>query len=286
MASCMRPREAGDSVRTLYVSDLDGTLLGGDGRLSRYAVDALNRLIGGGMLFAYATARSFATAAKVTRGIRMSLPAIVYNGTFIVDGLSGERLLSNTLDKGFVADAADFLGRRGVRALVYAFVDGVERVSWLRGGVNDGIAEYIASRAGDPRLREAATPAELFAGEVFYITCVGEREEMLAVRDEYAPRSDCNLTLTQESGRAWWCELMSPAASKGSAVLRLKAMLGADRVVAFGDQVNDLPLFAAADECYAVANAAPRLKAAATGVVGPNDGDGVVRWLEERRARP
>ena len=34
-------------------------------------------------------------------------------------------------------------------------------------------------------------------------------------------------------------------------------------------------------EGYAVANAAPELKAAATGVIGSNREDGVVRWLEK-----
>lgn len=41
-------------------------------------------------------------------------------------------------------------------------------------------------------------------------------------------------------------------------------------MVAFGDNLNDLPLFAAADESYAVSNAHERILAAATGVIGSN----------------
>ena len=47
----------------------------------------------------------------------------------------------------------------------------------------------------------------------------------------------------------------------------------------FGDGENDVDLFEAADEAYAVANAADVLKAVATGVIGAND-DGVARWLD------
>lgn len=36
-----------------------------------------------------------------------------------------------------------------------------------------------------------------------------------------------------------------------------------------------------ADECYAVENAHPDLKAVATGIIGANEEDGVARWLEE-----
>ena len=56
-------------------------------------------------------------------------------------------------------------------------------------------------------------------------------------------------------------------------------MLGADRVVSFGDGKNDLPLFQASDACYAVANAVPELKKCATAVIGSNQEDGVAAWL-------
>ena len=58
-------------------------------------------------------------------------------------------------------------------------------------------------------------------------------------------------------------------------------MLGCTKLVCFGDAVNDLALFGEADERYAVANADPVLKAAATAVIGANDEDSVARWLEE-----
>lgn len=51
-------------------------------------------------------------------------------------------------------------------------------------------------------------------------------------------------------------------------------------MVVFGDGENDVDLFEAADEAYAVANAADVLKAVATGVIGANDEDGVARWLD------
>ena len=69
--------------------------------------------------------------------------------------------------------------------------------------------------------------------------------------------------------------------SKGTAARELKHMLGAEKLVVFGDAVNDLALFGEADERYAVANADPVLKAAATAVIGANDEDSVARWLEE-----
>ena len=74
---------------------------------------------------------------------------------------------------------------------------------------------------------------------------------------------------------------MPAGVSKASAARVLQEMLGCTKLVCFGDAVNDLALFGEADERYAVANADPVLKAAATAVIGANDEDSVARWLEE-----
>ncbi len=68
--------------------------------------------------------------------------------------------------------------------------------------------------------------------------------------------------------------------SKADAVLRLKASTGADRVVAFGDNLNDLPMFGVADLAVAVGNALPDVKDAADVVIDPNYTDSVARFIE------
>lgn len=52
-----------------------------------------------------------------------------------------------------------------------------------------------------------------------------------------------------------------------------------DRVVSFGDAINDIPMFRISDECYAVANAVTELKEIATGIIDSNEEDGVAKWL-------
>ena len=52
-------------MKTLYVSDLDGTLLRSDETISDYMNSTINELVNKGMIFSYATARSYYTAHKV-----------------------------------------------------------------------------------------------------------------------------------------------------------------------------------------------------------------------------
>ena len=78
--------------KTLFVSDLDGTLMRGDETLSAYTVQAVNRLIEQGMAFTYATARSIESARVITGGLRMKLPVITRNGAVLADNATGRHL--------------------------------------------------------------------------------------------------------------------------------------------------------------------------------------------------
>ena len=72
-------------MKALFVSDLDGTLLGRDSRLSPYGLRTLNELIAQGLPFTYATARSLSSARLVTKGLAVRCPVVTNNGVFIRD---------------------------------------------------------------------------------------------------------------------------------------------------------------------------------------------------------
>lgn len=61
----------------MYVSDLDGTLLNLQSRVSSFTASALNRLIADGMLFSIATARTPATVVALMDAVEMRLPVVL-----------------------------------------------------------------------------------------------------------------------------------------------------------------------------------------------------------------
>ena len=73
---------------------------------------------------------------------------------------------------------------------------------------------------------------------------------------------------------------MNYNANKSLAAKYLKESLKADKLICFGDNLNDVPLFKFADEKYAVKNAYDELKKLATGIIGSNNEDGVAKFLE------
>ena len=267
-------------MKTLYVSDLDGTLLRSDQKTSEYTNETINALVKDGMLFSYATARSWHTAHKVTDGLTAAFPLIVYNGAFIRENAGGKLLAENFFEKADAVKLIAELTESGVRPIVYAFVEGEERFSYQKDEINAPTWDFVFARAGDSRDRPVPGREGLTAGEVVYIVCIDEPERLLPFFKRCRELYHCVYQRDIYSGEQW-LEIMPKEASKSHAILQLKALLGCDRLVVFGDGINDLDMFHIADEAYAVENAVPELKAAATAVIGSNDEDGVAKWLSE-----
>ncbi len=269
-------------MQTLYVTDLDGTLLNSNDRISQYSIDTINGLVAKGMQFTYATARSLVSASVVAKGLSTTIPVIAYNGALIIHPATGEVIFSLSFTEEEAGYLSGVLRENGANPLVYAYVDGVERVSYVAGRENEGIQRYLDMRKGDRRFRPLSDETCLYQGDIFYFTCIADREELAPMYEIFAGDGRFRCTLQQELYRPeYFLEIMPKKASKAEAIKRLKEIWHCDRVVSFGDAINDIPMFEISDECYAVANAVPELKTHATGEIASNDEDGVAKWLAQ-----
>lgn len=264
-------------MKTLFVSDLDGTLLRSDETLSQFTIDTINKLTQKGILFSYATARSLVTAKKVTKGLHAHIPLIVYNGTFVMDNVTEEILIANYFDEG-IKDVIFDLIKENIYPIVYSFIDGVEKFSYIPEKCSEGMKAFLDTRKGDRRTNEVGKVDDLTLGKCFYITCIDEAEKLEPLSERYKDRYRVIYSKDVYTDYQW-LEIMPKAASKANAIMQLKQKLGCDRIVSFGDGANDIDMFKISDEAYAVENAIDELKSIATGVIESNNDDGVAKWL-------
>lgn len=270
--------------KTLYVTDLDGTLMRGDKTLSEFTVNTLNKLIDQGMLITYATARSFQSAWEITKDIHFKIPVITRNGTVFADQiLKKETDISRFPEKEVDTLKKLLTGTVERAGFVTAYFDGEMMKTYRHGNICPGLRKYVDEHANDRRMRAIGEDTDLFDGVVTYVTLIAERDELQPVYEKVRNAGNWECILQKDTyGDEYWLEICPQNATKAKAVLRCKEELLCDRVVVFGDSVNDLSMFAVADEACAVENGIEEVKAAATVIIPSNENDGVATYLRNR----
>ncbi|AEI44172.1 HAD family hydrolase [Paenibacillus mucilaginosus] len=274
--------------RVLYVSDLDGTLLNGRQEIPAQSREVLNALIREGMHFTIATARAYESVKRIVEGLELQVPVVLFNGVFIRDMAEGRYLVENYLDPLLAQEILRAYLDSGLNPLVYTMNAAGEPKVYYRGIFNESEAQYIGNRTagGDKRFTLVSDFAEIGEEQVITVNAIDRSGRMEAVFQTFRSRDACVCHYGPDvyAPAYHWLEISSLRATKREAVLALKAMGGYDRLVCFGDNLNDLSMFEAADECYAVSNAHPLALDAADGIIASNEENGVAYYLRDRIA--
>lgn len=274
-------RIAGDAS-TLYVSDMDGTLLRPDAELSSYTVETLNRLIRGGMSFTVASARSLASARAILAPLALSLPVILMNGVQIYDLRAGRFLHVEYIPEEALHLLLDLFKFYDVSGFLYGLVDDLQTTYYetLGSPAQKAFMEERIQRYQKP-FTQVSSYRDIADRGICYVSLMGKHDRLVPVRDALSriPGLAHVFYADVYFDEEWLLEIHSAQASKGHAVRSLRDRFGFGRLVGFGDNLNDQSMFAVCDETYAVGNAHPVLAASATGQIGTNRDDGVARWL-------
>lgn len=274
-------------MNRLFVSDLDGTLLDEQGRLTDTSFSILRKLLDDGLPFTVASARSVVSMREVLRGLPLRLPVIEFNGAFISDLATGQHRHCVAVERATAAAIIAAGIRYGVPPVVATFDHRADHV-YVLPPRNPAVSGYVTSRlaAGDPRIRPVDDLAVALAEQVVCLTFMERREalEPLAAMLQAQFGGQVRLLLFPEQYYPpWhWLAVYAAEATKARAIEILARDLGValGDVTVFGDQVNDIPMFEECGHAVAVANAAAELQAHADEVIGPHSTDSVARYLE------
>lgn len=271
-------------MKTLFLSDLDGTFLNSEGKITAKSAEIINKLTNNGILFTVATARTYATVMEMFKDIHLPCPLVLMNGVTIYDPNNKAILKSKSIPTDLGKRILKEYEKVGVEPMLY-FQQGETLEIYYRELTNDYQREYVAQRTdcSGKRFIHATEPVSMDDKNLVYIVSLDYYDRIKDVYEAVSKFEDAHCMFYKDNyvPDLYFLEIITKSVSKASGALEVKKMLGADKIVAFGDNLNDIPLFEIADECYAVSNAEDELKKIATDVIASNDEDAVAVFIDE-----
>lgn len=246
----------------MIVTDLDGTLFRTDKTVSAYTRDVLQRCRELGIRTAIATARGNPEKMLPTE---QSDAKILCNGALIVvDGAVHKQTIPYKI----------------ARPLLLACEKRGMRVTSQYGGTHYSSFDVAAVWPHIRRWEQVDFSRHDIDTEKINIESI-TAEDVAYILENIGP--DMHLQVARDGLGM----IMHTDATKSKAVAKLAKIWGIseEKIVCFGDDVNDIDMLRSAGISVAMDNALPEVKAVAKYVCDSNDNDGVARWLEEHVLR-
>jgi len=269
----------------LYISDLDGTLLNNDSKLSNFSRSNLIKLLDNGVNFTIASARSVISIQKLLEGINLELPIIEFNGAFISDLKTGKHEIINDIPEKF--EIFELLRTNGKKPFISTFSGSEDRLYYtvLQ---NDGMNWYYEDRIRnkDKRLLHTSDTGTALKEFVVCFTIIDKRENLIGLKnivsEKFGSAVELHLIENIYNPGWFWLTIHNKNASKDIAAKALCEKHGFDNLTVFGDNHNDISMFKIADNAIAVSNAEDELKQVATEIIESNEDDAVIKFILEK----
>jgi Cof subfamily protein (haloacid dehalogenase superfamily) len=258
------------------VLDLDGTLVDSEDRIHSDTQSAIADALAAGVVVMVATGRSEPSTIPILNRLKLTAPAIVYNGGALFCPVS-ERFLERR-----------FLSDRTVRRTIEFARGRACPVVVMRAGVKyaDPTDDPMLAKAlADMTLLEFADVTTVGTAEVIRITVMSNGHgDSASLYDDlaeslgepnYMTHFPLNVLPHHRDSPFQVTDIQPPCEGKAEAFRVLREIYGIEpeRVVTVGDATNDLPMLAGAGLAVVIENGHPEARALADRLIpGPETG--------------
>ncbi len=268
----------------VIATDLDGTLIASDTSISNQNLEAIKRLSERGANIALVTGRTFYEILPRL----IECPFIDYfvysNGACIYKQGSG-LAFSSCLPGDAALAIYDIFN--SYKTFIELYTHGKPLVDKSK-FCDFGFDYYKISPEFLPELKRSRIPvadlntemvknaADIEMFDVFFADAQERTECRRRIETEF-PEFEITTSLDNN------LEVMNRGINKGTGIKKLCEIAGYDLndIVAFGDSKNDITMFKAVENCYAVSNACPELKEISKDIACSND-ENIMLWAENK----
>lgn len=254
----------------LIATDMDGTLLNSDGEINTEIYDIIRKLNNDGVMFAAASGRQLMSLRRKFEPVADDIIYIAENGGYSVCG--DEEIYVNALDRSLVDEILTETEKIEDTSLFmcgkkYSYTNVPELAEIMR----NPVFGYEIKCVDDLR----NVDDDIFKIGLF--DNVDPRERTLKI---LKPKFEGRVHMTLSGYNS--LDFLNIETNKGVALKSVMERFGVKReeTVAFGDNYNDIEMFEAAGESYAMRNADEYVRGRAKNVIGTNDEDSVVKTIK------
>jgi Cof subfamily protein (haloacid dehalogenase superfamily) len=261
-----------DGAVGLVVSDVDGTLVDKQKKLTAGTIAAVGRLRGAGVGFTIISARPRSGMMPIAETLAIDDPMGAFNGGTIFRR-DGTVLEQHWIDPAVVAEIFALVGDAAVDRWVFA------DDRWYT-STDQGVHvehERIASNQA-PIVTRDFTPLYDRADKV---TFVSDDPALLGALHQRV-RAACGDRATVVQSQTYYLDVTATTANKGDGVALLAKAMGTPlaQTAVIGDQGNDVAMFARAGLSIAMGQGPAEVRAKADFTTGANDADGVAQAID------
>ena len=271
-------------MNKLFITDLDGTLLDREGKVSEKTKEIMNALTKKGVSFAVATARTILSVSNILDGLNVTAPCILMNGVCTYDMAERKYLLCHYIDPAATAEYVKTVsGRKDISPYIYTIKDN-ELCAYYENMDTEparSFAEERRKRYGKNFIQ--VDFKKLDPTYAVYFTMCGKKEAIEPYYNKLKNTEGLYVTFYRDTydTSVYYLEMCSDKASKAGGIRYLREHYDYDEIYCFGDNTNDIPMFDESDHRYAVANAVDELKKIADEIILSNDENGVATKIKE-----
>lgn len=249
----------------LYVTDLDDTFLTPQGKVSKTSKDIINSLLKEGLLFSIATARLITQAKWILEELELNIPVVLGNGAMLYSLEKNEILYENFIDNKDLKRLIAYFEEENIPLFVMAVnSENKDKLFYKANHLSDVMQRYFDRYQKDQdRFVKVESFHSLDVRGVVKLRTLGSFEQLVPVKQFIDQNFSCQTYLTREFGEEGVYgafEVNHKNVGKHVGALKLKEIVKAEKLVCFGDEANDIPLFEKADFSYAVQGAIEELK--------------------------
>lgn len=273
-------------MKNIYITDLDHTFLRSDLSLSNYTQKVWNSYENEAIL-TVATARTYKKTMQFLDGFVINAPMILLDGALVV---TKEKKIIDTkfLSKNIADEIIEKGSKLGIYPFIISLVDEKLTEAFLYSSILNDFQKTVLTRyTKDDNLQEVKNLRALEKN--FKLVYMGDemllRELTQELKETFGDTLKYILAPEAYVG-CWFLTILHLDADKAHGIQSISEYMEFDlsKLTVFGDNFNDLGMFALAGKSVAVNNAQKEVKKQASIVLEKtNDEDGVAHYLKGLR---